>query len=88
MTNPLQITEKLYECRDTAKTLLRDKYHDRMAEYACVIRGVAAARRVGLLEAGIEVGGAAGGGFSTLLVLAATVEIIEPSTPAVVECAT
>lgn len=79
MANAIQITSKLYECRDAARRMLGEKYHERIGAYERVIRGVAAERVIGLLEAGKIVAEAAGGGMTSVLVLAATVEAIEPS---------
>lgn len=81
-----RLAAKLYECRDAARTLLGDKYHDRMAEYERVIRGVAAERCIGLVEAGTEIATKSGGVFMAVLVLAATVEAIEPSNEALGVC--
>lgn len=81
MTNVVQIAAKLYECRDAARTILGDKYPERMREYGDSIRSVAAAKECSELVAGKMLAEAAGGGMTTVLVLAATVEIIEPSNP-------
>jgi hypothetical protein len=79
MANVVQIAAKLYECRDAARTILGDKYQERMREYGDSIRSVAAAKECSELEAGKMLADAGGGGVATVLMLAATVEIIEPS---------
>lgn len=79
MANAVQIAAQLYECRNAARTLLGDNYSERMHEYGDSIRSVAAVKGCGELEAGKILAEAAGGGMTAVLVLAATVEIIEPS---------
>ena len=79
MANVLDVAARMIECRDAARTLLGEKYHERMAEYGRVVRSVAAERCIGLLEAGKAVAEASGGGMTAVLVIAATVEAIEPS---------
>lgn len=79
MASVVQIAARLYECRDAARTLLGDKYPERMREYGDSIRIVAAVKKCSELEAGKMLAEAGGGGMATVLMLAATVEIIEPS---------
>lgn len=79
MANPVQLAAKLYDCRDTVKRLLQDDYHKQMQEYGEVVRKVAAAEKCSDLEAGTRVAKSAGDGMTAVFVLAATVELIEPS---------
>lgn len=39
--NAVQMAAKLYECRDHAKKLLGDKYHDRMRDWGEVVTACA-----------------------------------------------
>lgn len=81
MANAVQIAAQLYDCRDTAKRFLGDDFGRRMQEYGDMVRGVAAHKCCGILEAGKILADpeVSGGGITAILVLAATVEIIEPS---------
>ena len=81
MANAVQIAAQLYDCRDTAKRFLGENFGLRMQEYGDMVYKVAAARGVGILEAGKILADpeVSGGGITAILVLAATVEIIEPS---------
>ena len=79
MENAVQMAAKLYECRDAARNILGGRYAEKMAEYGAAVQGIAAERCCGILEAGTTLAKATGGGMSAILVLAATVEIIEPS---------
>lgn len=79
MEQMVKVAARLYECRDTAKRLLGEKYQERMREYGDAVRSVAKVKCIGELEAGKMLAEASGGGMTALLVMAATVEIIEPS---------
>lgn len=79
MANAVQIAAKLYECRDAARNILGGRYAEKMDEYGGAVRSVATERCCGVLEAGKMLAEATGDGMTAILVLAATVEIIEPS---------
>ena len=79
MANAIQIAARLYECRDAARNILGVKYAEKMREYGDSVRAVAKVKECGELEAGKMLAEATGGGMTAILVLAATVEIIEPS---------
>jgi len=70
---------KLYECRNAARNILGGRYTEKMREYGDAVRAVATEHGCGELEAGIRLANATGDGMAAILVLAATVEIIEPS---------
>lgn len=71
---------KMYECRATARRLLGDKYHQRMDEYASVVRAVAKRDNCNDIVAGATVIKEAGlQGMDSLLLMAAVVEMTEPS---------
>ena len=71
---------KLYECRDAARTLLGEKYPERMAEYGKEIRAVAINKKITDIKAAILLSSIpAASRVGSLLYLAALVEMIEPS---------
>lgn len=76
------ITEKLYACRRASRTLLGDKFQARMTEFGEAIREVAAKRGISELQATIALGKAAqdaGNDFAFMEVMAAYVELCEPT---------
>lgn len=76
----VRLASKLYEMRDGAKQLLGERYPERMAEYRKVIETVQAAKHLDTLKAAVEIcqhGGCSG--FTTIFVMAAACEMIEPS---------
>ena len=79
MANVVQIAAKMYECRDTARRLLGNKYPDRMRELGQAIKALSKEKSCSNLEAGKRIAESSGGGMVAILVMAATVEIIEPS---------
>lgn len=85
MPNPEQainLTAKLYGARKAVKFLLGDKYPEEMATWRLAIEKVAAARKVKDLQATILLSQEAskdGDGMLPLMVLAAYVEMTEPS---------
>ena len=46
MKNVAQIAAKMYECRDTARRLLGDKYPDRMLELGQAIKALSLQKRL------------------------------------------
>jgi hypothetical protein len=74
----IAITAKLYECRRAARSLLGAHYTRDMALWATAIRGVAAADKSSELAAASKMASEADG-FGAVVVLAAYVEMTEPS---------
>ena len=82
----LEIAARLYECRAAARSILGDKYHQRMEERADVVKAVAkrdncndiTAATAVIKECGLE-------GLDAILMLAAVVEMTEPSIPSIGE---
>lgn len=74
-----KIAARLYECRDTAKNILGDKYHDRLSAYMDAIKQVAETRKTGALEAALIMAKNTDDGMTTMLIMAAAVEIEEPT---------
>lgn len=81
MANAMQIATRLHECRDAARNILGGRYAEKMREYGEAVRSVADEKHCGELEAGKMLAEAAGDGMTAILVLAATVEIIESPAP-------
>ena len=78
MRNPVQIAAKLYECRDAAKFLLGDKYHERMAAYGEIVKSTANAMECGEIKAAMTLA-SKNGGMAAMLYMASVVEMTEPS---------
>lgn len=74
----IQITAKLYECRDAARTLLGERYTERMTQYGSVITHVAEQLQIDPLAAATRISKKEGG-FAAVLILAAGVELVEPT---------
>jgi len=78
----IHINAKLYQVRDAARRALGDKYRAKMAEGGELLSGVAQARGCGVLEVALNVSQAAhraGDLDSIPFILAAAVELLEPS---------
>jgi len=76
--NAIQMAAKLYECRDAARSLLGTHYKRDMELWALAITGVAASDKCSELAAANKMAKEAGG-FGAIVVLAAYVEMAEPS---------
>ena len=81
MKNLVQIAARLYECQDAAKSLLGEKYPDRMVLYGEWIKKRSTHSNVSVLKAAQDIIAEVGSddGFFAIQVLAAAVELIEPS---------
>ena len=75
------MASKMYECRDSARFLLGDKFPDRMKEWGEAIKSVAKAKGCTEIEA-LNAVGKQTEGFPTICLIAAYVEMVEPSPPA------
>ena len=74
------LAAQMYECRAAARRLLGDKYHARMDERARVIRAVAKRDNCNDIVAGATIIKETGAqGIDALLMMAAIVEMTEPS---------
>lgn len=70
----------MYECRTAARQILGEKYPDKMRELAEVVRAVATRDRCSDIVAGATVIKSAGlEGLQLLMIMAAVVEMVEPS---------
>ena len=75
----VKMAAKLYECRDTAKSVFGDGYHERMAAYGQVVKSAANALGCSDIAAATTLANKAGGGMAAICYLAAVVEMTEPS---------
>jgi len=77
----IQLAAKLYEARDAMRSLLGDRYAARMAELGGVLKKVAARDSSNEIQAAQTVIRAIDAqGFDAVQLLAAAVELVEPST--------
>ncbi len=82
MNKTIQMAAKLYLMRDQAKAALGDRYAERMAEGGRLLSAIAEKRGCGVLEVAINVSKAAmrkGDDTAVVFILAAAVELLEPS---------
>jgi len=80
MQKQIQITAKIYECRDAAKSLLGDGYNKRMFEYGEIISAVSSSKKIGIIAAASELANdPRASGYEKIQILASAVEMIEPS---------
>lgn len=78
--NAIQLTAKLYECRDAAKVLCGDKYQERMQQLGQYIAKVAEREKQNEVSVALAMcKGCSLEGADVALVMAAAVELIEPS---------
>lgn len=76
----IKLAAKLYEMRDGAKQLLGDRYPARMAEFRKAIEMVQAKKNLDALKAAMDIcQHVDGDGFEVIFVMAAALEMIEPS---------
>ena len=79
MKNLTQTSAQLYECRDTMKTILGDKYHATIKKWGEPIKTVMALKKCDEISAAVEIAKKADDPMSTVSILAAAVEMVEPS---------
>ncbi len=78
----VRMAAHLYEAREAARTILGAKFDRRMAEYGDSIREVAKRHGITEMQAAVRLAQAAqkdGQAYTAALVLAAMVELAEPS---------
>ena len=76
----VETTAKMYECRDVARTILGDRFKPSMAELEKAIRAVAKRDKCHNIVAGATVIKEARlEGMESLMLMAAIVEMVEPS---------
>lgn len=75
----IRMVAQMYEMRDTAQRLLGAKYRAKMTEFGEAIQALVRAEGSTVIQAGGKLAAAAGGGIGTIIVVAAMVELLEPS---------
>jgi hypothetical protein len=73
-----RLAATMYECRDAARSLLGDRYAARMAEIGKAIDAISTARRIGTVAAATLMARNLDG-MNALQVIAAAVELVEPT---------
>ena len=75
----IKVAARLYECRDAAKSVLGEGYHERMKAYGQTVKSAANAMGCSDIAAATTLSNKAGGGMAAIFYLAAVVEMTEPS---------
>ncbi len=78
----IRLAAKMYEAREAARTLLGDKFKERMAEGIKALEALAAEHKITVLEAArrsAEMYTDQYNGMAALMIIAAAVEHAEPS---------
>ena len=78
----VKLAAKLYRCRDTAKRFFGDEYHERIDPYKKVISDFSQEKKIGDLEAMMKICEQdliRDNGWALILLMAASVELIEPT---------
>lgn len=80
LAKAVQLTAQMYHMRDTMRSLCGPQYSERVAKWQSAITNVAKGKKLDPLQAAIQLAKAANGnGFAVIAVMAAYVEMIEPS---------
>ena len=74
------MAHRMYECRDAARFLFGDKFQAKMTEFAEAIKAVAEAKGCTEIQA-LNAMGKKTEGMATICLIAAYVEMVEPSPP-------
>jgi hypothetical protein len=74
----VKMAARLYQCRDTAKSIMGAKYQEEIACFSRLIQAQAKRDGCSELAAATDLAGKAGG-FGAIYMLAAYVELVEPS---------
>ena len=77
----VNLTAKMFQCRTAAKTLLGDKYAAQMREYGVVLTKISEGKKISLVAAATEAANAMQGPYGQIVVMAAVVELLDPSLP-------
>lgn len=79
MADPVELTAKLHHMRDAMRSLWGEQYPAKIAPWQDAIAHVAEGKKIGTLQAAIQMAKAADNEHAVILVMAAAVETIEPS---------
>lgn len=76
--NKVQLAAQLYDCRDTVRRFLGETYHEIMQPIGKAVIARSEQEQCDTLAAGIRLAKTVDG-MSAVMILAATVELVEPS---------
>ncbi len=82
MEKQVKIAAKLYECRDTAKRFYKDEFTEKIKPYSEILEKVKKAKGIDTLQSALKIASLESmkeDGFGTMMLFAATVEMLEPS---------
>lgn len=82
METEIKIASKLYECRETARNFFKELYPEKIKPYVNIINNVAKANKKEPLQAVLmicDLDTIKNDGFAMMMVMAAAVEILEPT---------
>jgi hypothetical protein len=74
------LTAKMFQCRTAAKSLL-GKYAAQMREYGVVLTKISEGKKISLVAAATEAANVMPGPYGQIVVMAAVVELLDPSLP-------
>lgn len=78
----VKIANRMYECRDSSRSILGENYHDKMRTLMVLVRKVAADHNESEIQAGARIIRECGfTGVNLMFMMAAVVECVEPSEP-------
>ena len=81
MEKEIKMAATLYRCRDTVKNFFKEEYEEKIAPFKKIITDVAKYKNTGELEAMMEIcDDEVISGWTLIILMAATVEILEPAT--------
>jgi len=78
--NNIQIAAKLYDCRDTAKSLFKEEYKTKLQPYTHIVKEVMKANKLEVIPALLKISKTAtyqDSGIAQMMFMAAVVELIE-----------
>ena len=82
MEQQIKMAAKLYRCRDTAKRFFGEEFNDKIQPYKKIISDVAKDKNISELEAMMKICDddvIKNNGWTLMLLMAAAVELLEPS---------
>jgi hypothetical protein len=90
MEKQIKLAAKLYQCRDTAKRFYREEFTSKIEPYKDLIKRHMELKQLDELKSAMEICEIpelkGNGGFTIIMILAAAVELMEPSASAKTEC--
>jgi hypothetical protein len=77
----VHLTGKMFQCRNAAKLMLGDKYAAEMREYGVALTKISEGKKISLSAATVEAAQHMTSPYGQIIVTAALVELLDPSTP-------